>query len=68
MTNKKRSISSIQITTFILIVIYILWEKNVQQHFKTHPEDADFNRIDLWLILPMLAIMIAISIWQFFKK
>jgi len=68
MTDKKRNISAIQITTFILIVIYILWEKNVQQHLSSNLEDADLSRIDLWFIFPVLVIMIAISIWQFFKK
>ncbi len=68
MRSKKPSISAIQITTIVLIVIYFIWEKNVQQHFRTHPEDADLSRIDLWFIVPVLVILIGISIWQFFKK
>ncbi len=68
MTSKKRSASGIQITTIILIVIYGIWEKNVQQYLSTHPEDSTLNRIDLWFILPILALLIGISAWKFFKK
>ena len=65
---KKNRLTPIQIITIALIVVYLIWEKNVQQWIADHPEDSDLAlRADLMVILPILAVFIGISIWQYFQ-
>ncbi len=65
----KLKFTTAQICTIVLVVFYIIWEYNIQVYL-TH-EHLDYGvevRYDLIFILPILVVMIAVSVWQYFKK
>ena len=66
-TIKNKKISKIQILTGILLVLYIIWEKNMQQYIANHASEV-LPRYDLYIILPLLVILILVSVWQFIKS
>ena len=68
MPRKSRKLTTIQIVTLIAIVAYILWEKNMREYMQTYPDIKVFKRRDLYVIIPVLVILIAISIFQFVKQ
>lgn len=61
---KKRKISFVQILTIVMIILAIVWEKNVQEWFSYNPDKADISRVDLFVIVPLLATLIGVSIFQ----
>lgn len=64
-----RKLTTFQIVTIITFVIFLIWEKNIQDYLKVHDlENTAETRVDLLVILPVLGVMVGISIWQFFKK
>jgi len=67
MNRNARKLTVIQIITIVLIVVYAIWEKNVQAYAASH-DTGDALRLDLLFILPVLAIFIGISVWQWFKN
>jgi hypothetical protein len=61
---QKRKITFVQILTVVMIVLAIVWEKNVQEWFSYNPDKADISRVDLFVIIPLLATLIGVSIFQ----
>lgn len=65
----KLKFTTAQICTIVLVVFYIIWEYNIQVYLKDEHLDYGVEvRYDLIFILPILVIMIAVSVWQYFKK
>jgi len=64
----KRKITFVQILTIVMIVLAVIWEKNVQEWFTYNPEKADINRVDLFVIIPLIATLLAVSIFQLTRK
>lgn len=64
----KRKITFIQILTVVMIVLAVIWEKNVQEWMVYNPQKADIHRVDLFVIVPLLLTLIAVSIYQFTRK
>ena len=65
----KLKLTTAQICTLVLVVFYIIWEYNIQVYLVD--ENLDYGvevRYDLIFILPILVVMIAVSVWQYFKK
>ena len=61
----KRKITGVQIITIVLVVLYIVWEKNVQEHMTTNNIEMTYeNRKDLTVIIPVLLLMISLSIFH----
>ena len=66
-----KKITVFQIITILAIIVYLFYELYfVRNWIKTQPESGGgaIIRVDLVLFLPILAILIGISIYQFFKK
>lgn len=64
-----KKLTTFQIITIITFVIFLIWEKNIQDHLKVNGlENTGETRVDLLVILPILGVMVGISIWQFFKR
>lgn len=65
----KLKFTTAQICTIVLVVFYIIWEYNIQVYLKDEHLDYGVEvRYDLIFILPILVVMIAVSVWQYFKK
>lgn len=64
-----KKLTTFQIITIITFVIFLIWEKNIQEYLTANKlENTGETRVDLLVILPVLGVMMGISIWQFFKK
>ena len=63
-----KKLSNVQIATIIAVIAYIPWEIYVLQSIKTLPESEQYARMDLTVIYPLLLVLIAMSIFQFFSK
>lgn len=64
-----KKLTIFQIITIITFVIFLIWEKNIQEYLTANKlENTGETRVDLLVILPVLGVMMGISIWQFFKK
>lgn len=61
-----KKLTKIQVTTVILIMIYVVWEIKVQIWAQSEPTVP--IRVDLVLILPILFLMIILSILQYLRK
>ncbi|TVZ24137.1 hypothetical protein JM84_3097 [Dokdonia sp. Hel_I_63] len=65
----KLKFTTAQICTIVLVVFYIIWEYNIQVYLTDEHLDYGVEvRYDLIFILPILVVMIAVSVWQYFKK
>jgi len=65
----KLKCTTAQICTIVVVFFYIIWEYNIQVYLVD--ENLDYGvevRYDLIFILPILVVMIAVSVWQYFKK
>ncbi len=60
----RKKITFVQILTLVMIVLAIVWEKNMQQWFAANPDKTDISRVDLFVIVPLLATLIAVSLYQ----
>lgn len=64
-----KKLTTFQIITIITFVVFLIWEKNIQEYLTANKlENTGETRVDLLVILPVLGVMMGISIWQFFKK
>lgn len=61
---KKTKITFVQVLTVVMIILAIVWEKNVQEWFSYNPDKVDISRVDLFVIIPLLITLIAVSIFQ----
>lgn len=59
-----KKITFVQILTLVMIILAIVWEKNMQQWFAANPDKTDISRVDLFVIVPLLATLIAVSLYQ----
>jgi len=60
--------TTVQKVTIGLIIAYVIWEIAIRiWESNSNPEGATI-RVDLLIIYPVLAILILISIYQYFKK
>jgi hypothetical protein len=64
MAKKKIKITFVQVLTVVMIILAIVWEKNVQEWFSYNPDKVDISRVDLFVIIPLLITLIAVSIFQ----
>ncbi|RMB56558.1 hypothetical protein EAX61_14205 [Dokdonia sinensis] len=64
----KRKITFVQILTVVMIVLAVIWEKNVQEWFTLNPGKADIHRVDLFVIVPLIVTLLAVSIFQLTRK
>jgi len=60
--------TTVQKVTAGLIVAYVIWEIYVRVWEKTENPAGATIRVDLMLIYPVLAILVIISLYQYFKK
>ncbi|WGK65346.1 hypothetical protein [Croceiramulus getboli] len=67
MKEKKGGWTMTQIATVVVLVLYMVWEKNVQQFAGEHPGQATL-RIDLMIILPILILLIILSALQYIRR
>lgn len=66
---KKRGITITQLITIAFVVIYIVWERNIQLYLNAHNMENNFEtRKDLIVIVPVLVILIIMSIRQWKKR
>ena len=66
---KRKKFTVLQIVTSIFIILYVVWEWNMQIYLVDHSLDyAIETRYDLMFILPSLVLLIGISLWQYFKE
>ncbi len=66
---KKQKVTLFQIITIAMIVMYLIWERNIQIYLSEHGLENTYDtRKDLVVIIPILLIMIIISLKQRFKK
>lgn len=64
-----KKLTTFQIITIVSFVIFLVWEKNIQDYLSANGlENTGETRVDLLIILPILGVMMGISIWQFFKR
>lgn len=61
---KKIKITFVQVLTVVMIILAIVWEKNMQEWFSYNPDKVDISRVDLFVIIPLLITLIAVSIFQ----
>lgn len=64
----RKKITFVQILTLVMIVLAIVWEKNMQQWFAANPDKTDISRVDLFVIVPLLATLIAVSLYQWHQN
>ncbi|MEQ3654619.1 MAG: hypothetical protein ABNH00_02030 [Dokdonia sp.] len=60
----RKKITFVQVLTIVMIILAIVWEKNMQQWFAANPDKTDISRVDLFVIVPLLATLIAVSLYQ----
>jgi len=61
---KGRNITKLQTGTIVAIIVYLIWEYFVQQWAKTLPDGDPVIRVDLLLIIPVIAGLVIASIVQ----
>ena len=64
----RKKITFVQVLTVVMIVLAIIWEINVQEWFAFNPDKTDINRVDLFVIVPLTATLLAVSIFQLTRK
>ena len=66
---KKRKFTITQMLAVIFIVLYLVWERNIQLYLDAHDLENTFKtRKDLFVIIPLLLILIVGSIIQWRKN
>lgn len=66
---KKYKLTLVQGLTIIFIVLYIVWERNLQLYMAEHAiENSYESRRDLTVIVPVLLTLIFISVRQWRKR
>lgn len=60
-------ITFVQILTLVMIILAIVWERNMQEWFAANPDKTDISRVDLFVIVPLLATLMAVSIYQWYQ-
>lgn len=66
---KKYKITLVQVLTIIFIILYIVWERNLQLYMTEHAiENSYESRRDLTVIVPVLLTLIFISVRQWRKR
>ena len=65
----KKKLTSLQLVTLILGVCYLVWEKNMQDYLAVNGlSNTTDTRVDLFVIVPILGVLIGIAVLQYFKK
>lgn len=66
---KKYKITLVQVLTIVFIVLYIVWERNLQLYMTENAiENSYESRRDLTVIVPVLLTLIFISVRQWRKR
>lgn len=66
---KKQKITMVQVLTIAFIVLYIVWERNLQLYLsENNLENTYASRRDLTVIIPVLLTLIFISVRQWLKR
>ncbi len=66
---KKYKITLVQILTIAFIILYIIWERNLQLYMiENNIENSYESRRDLTVIVPVLLTLIFISVRQWLKR
>lgn len=67
MNNLKRNLL-FGITIFVIIAVFV-WEYYIQQWKALQPDDGlSVMRVDLFVIYPLVITLIALSLYQLFRK
>ncbi|GGG36621.1 hypothetical protein GCM10011344_41820 [Dokdonia pacifica] len=66
---KKRKLSTLQIVTIAFIVLFLIWERNIQLYLSEHDlQNSLQTRKDLFVSLPILLVLIVASVRQWKKN
>ena len=66
---KKRKLSTLQIVAIAFIVLFLIWERNIQLYLSEHDlQNSLQTRKDLFVSLPILLVLIVASVRQWKKN
>ncbi len=66
---KKRKLSTLQLITIAFVILFLVWERNIQIYLTEHLLENNLEtRKDLFVSLPILIVLIVVSIRQWKKR
>ena len=66
---KKRKLSTLQIVAIAFIVLFLIWDRNIQLYLSEHDlQNSLQTRKDLFVSLPILLVLIVASVRQWKKN
>lgn len=54
--------------TVIVLVLVLIWEYYMQQWISAQPDSSSVMRVDLFVIYPLVITLVALSLYQMFRK